>query len=59
MAAARQKRLRKNILATDDPDFLIDVLEGETNLLELIAALDASIIDDETQSMVRIPASAV
>jgi hypothetical protein len=35
-------------LATDDPDFLTDVLEGETNLLELIAALDASIIDDET-----------
>ena len=35
-------------LATDDADFLTDVLEGETNLLELIAALDASIIDDET-----------
>ena len=34
-------------LATDDPDFLTDVLEGETNLLELIAALDASIVEDE------------
>ena len=34
-------------LTADDPDFFIDVLEGETNLLELIAALDASIIDDE------------
>ncbi len=35
-------------LATDDPDFFIDLIEGETNLLELIAALDASILDDET-----------
>src|ERR1700724_3085167 len=34
-------------LATDDPDFFADLLEGETNLLELIAALDASIVDDE------------
>jgi hypothetical protein len=34
-------------LATDDPDSFTDVLEGETNLLELIAALDASIVDDE------------
>ena len=34
-------------LTADDPDFFIDVLEGETNLLELIAALDASIVDDE------------
>jgi hypothetical protein len=34
-------------LAADDPDFFTDVLEGETNLLELIAALDASIVDDE------------
>jgi hypothetical protein len=32
-------------LATDDPDFFIHLIEGETNLLELIAALDASIID--------------
>src|SRR6202023_3486916 len=30
-------------LATDDPDFFTDLLEGETNLLELIAAL----VDDE------------
>ena len=35
-------------LTADDPDFFTDVLEGETNLLELIAALDASIVDDET-----------
>jgi hypothetical protein len=35
-------------LATEEPDFLTDLLEGETNLLELIAALDASIVDDET-----------
>jgi hypothetical protein len=34
-------------LAAEDPDFLIDLLEGETNLLELIVALDASIVDDE------------
>ena len=35
-------------LAVEDPDFFTDLLEGETNLLELIAALDASIVDDET-----------
>jgi hypothetical protein len=35
-------------LAADDPDFFTDLLEGESNLLELIAALDASIVDDET-----------
>src|ERR1700730_3323308 len=35
-------------LAADDPDLLTDLIEGETNLLELIAALDASIVDDET-----------
>jgi hypothetical protein len=35
-------------LAAEDPDFLTDLLEGATNLLELIAALDASILDDET-----------
>ena len=34
-------------LTADDPDFFMDLLEGETNLLELIAALDASIVDDE------------
>jgi hypothetical protein len=34
-------------LAADDPDFLADLTEGETNLLELIAALDASIVDDD------------
>jgi hypothetical protein len=34
-------------LAAEDPDFLTDLIEGETNLLELIAALDASILDDE------------
>jgi hypothetical protein len=34
-------------LATDDFDFFTDLLEGETNLLELIAALDSSIVDDE------------
>ena len=34
-------------LAADDPDFLTDLLEGETNLLNLIAALDASIVEDE------------
>ena len=43
---AKQTLLRA--LATDDPDFFIDIIEGETNLLELIAALDASIVDDET-----------
>jgi Siphovirus Gp157/Dodecin len=34
-------------LATDDPDFFIDIIESETNLLELIAILDASIVDDD------------
>ena len=34
-------------LAVEDPDFLTDLIEGETDLLELIAALDASIVDDE------------
>jgi hypothetical protein len=34
-------------LAADDPDFFIDLIEGETNLLELIAALDASVVADE------------
>src|ERR1700732_1690123 len=34
-------------LAADDPDFFTDVIEGETNLLELIAALDVSIVDDD------------
>jgi Siphovirus Gp157 len=34
-------------LAVEDPDFFTDIIEGETNLLELIAALDASIVDDE------------
>jgi Siphovirus Gp157 len=35
-------------LAAEDPDFFTDLLEVETNLLELIAALDASLVDDET-----------
>jgi hypothetical protein len=35
-------------LAAEDPDFFTDLIEGETNLLELIAALDASIVDDLT-----------
>jgi hypothetical protein len=34
-------------LTADDPDFFTDLIEGETNLLELVAALDASIVDDE------------
>jgi hypothetical protein len=34
-------------LAVEDPDFLTDLIEGGTNLLELMAALDASIVDDE------------
>ena len=34
-------------LTAEDPDFLTDLIEGETNLLELFAALDASIVDDE------------
>jgi hypothetical protein len=35
-------------LAADDPDFFTDLLEGDTNLLELIVSLDASILDNET-----------
>ncbi len=34
-------------LATEDPDFFTDLVEAKTNLLELIAALDASIVEDE------------
>jgi Siphovirus Gp157 len=34
-------------LVTDDPDFFTDLIEGETNLLECIAALDGSILDDQ------------
>jgi hypothetical protein len=34
-------------LAVDDPNFFTNLLEGETNLLELIAAIDASIVDDK------------
>ncbi|HEY8033913.1 MAG TPA: siphovirus Gp157 family protein [Methylocella sp.] len=34
-------------LAAEDPEFFTDLLEGETNLLELIAALDATILADE------------
>jgi hypothetical protein len=46
---ARQATLLDQLraLAADDPDFFTDLLEGETNLLEFIAALDASIADDE------------
>ena len=35
-------------LAAEDHDLFTDLLEGETNLLELIVALDVSIVDDET-----------
>ncbi len=34
-------------LTADDADFFVDVIEGQTNLIELIGALDASIVDDE------------
>lgn len=34
-------------LTVDDPDFFVDIIKGETSLLELIARLDASILDDE------------
>jgi hypothetical protein len=34
-------------LAAEDPDFFTDLVEGGTNLLELIAALDTTILDDE------------
>jgi len=33
-------------LVAEDPDFLTDLIEVETDLLELIAALEASILDD-------------
>jgi hypothetical protein len=42
-------------LATDDPDFLPDLLEGETNLLELIAALDASTSTTKSSSTAPKP----
>lgn len=34
-------------IAADDPDFLGDLLEGETGIIELVGKLDASIVDDE------------
>ena len=34
-------------IAADDPDFLGDLLEGETSIIELVGKLDASIVDDE------------
>lgn len=34
-------------LAADDPDFLGDLIEGETSIIELIGKLDSSIVDDE------------
>jgi hypothetical protein len=34
-------------IADDDPDFLGDLLEGQTNVVELIGKLDSSIVDDE------------
>ncbi len=34
-------------LADHDPDVLADLFEGETNLIDLIAAVDASILEDE------------
>jgi hypothetical protein len=47
LEAKQTLRDQLRALATDDPDFFTDLLEGETNLLELIA-VDASIVDDET-----------
>jgi hypothetical protein len=47
LEAKQTLRDQLRTLAADDPDFFTDLLEGETNLLELIAALDASIADDE------------
>ncbi|GLI94675.1 siphovirus Gp157 family protein [Methylocystis echinoides] len=34
-------------LAETDPDFAADIIEGQTNLVELISAVDATILDDE------------
>jgi hypothetical protein len=34
-------------LAETDPDFAVDIVEGETRLLELISAVDATILEDE------------
>ena len=34
-------------IAADDPDFLGDLLEGETSVIELVGKPDASIVDDE------------
>jgi hypothetical protein len=34
-------------LAADDPEFFLDLVEGETPILELLAALDASLAEDE------------
>jgi hypothetical protein len=38
---------RLRTLAANDPDFLADLLEGEANFFEIIAPLDASILEDE------------
>lgn len=34
-------------ITADDPEFFQDLVEGETNLIELIGFLDASIVDDD------------
>jgi hypothetical protein len=47
LEAKQTLRDQLRALAADDPDFFTDLLEGETNLLELIAAPDASIVVDE------------
>jgi len=53
IALSRELEARQTLLdqirslAADDPDFFTDIIEGETNFVELISALDASIADDE------------
>lgn len=52
-ALARELTARKVLtdqlrqLAADDPDFLVDLIEGETSIIEMISKLDSSIVDDE------------
>lgn len=47
LVAQRNLLAQIRSIAETDQDFFIDTLEGETNLIDLINALDASILEDE------------
>lgn len=47
-AANEASKVRQMLSEHDDPQLVIDMIEGETDLLEAIASLDADMIDAET-----------